>query len=77
MTASDSTDVAHEIVDELVPAGFDWERYAVRYPRTSLAVAAAAGFWLGRRHGPVLISAVASFAAGHVTAAVDELVGDR
>ena len=67
--------VIDEIVDELVPAELDWERLVVTYPLPALALAALGGFWLGRRHGPEILSAVSTFAAAQVTVNVRDILG--
>ncbi len=66
-----------ELLDELLPESFDW-RYMVRtYPLTALAVAATGGYWLGRRHGPAVVSAVSAFAVREVTTQLDAVLGSR
>ena len=64
-----------ELVDELVPAELDWERLVVTYPLPALALAALGGFFLGRRHGREILSAVSTFAAAQVTSNVHEILG--
>ena len=63
------------IVDELVPAELDWERLVVTYPLPALALAAIGGFFLGRRHGREILSAVSTIAAVQVSANVREILG--
>jgi len=70
-------DLADELIDELVPEGFDWERLVRAYPLPALAVAAAGGFLLGRSRGPELLAALAALAAGAVARGVNELVGEE
>ena len=67
--------IVDEIVDELVPAELDWERLVVTYPWPALALAALGGFFLGRRHGREILSAVSTFAAAQVSANVHEILG--
>jgi hypothetical protein len=67
--------IVDELVDELVPAELDWERLVVTYPLPALALAAIGGFFLGRRHGPEILSAVSTFAAAQVSANVHEIIG--
>jgi hypothetical protein len=62
-----------ELIDEIVPEGFDWERLVVTYPIPALLLAAAAGFLVGRRHGPDLLAAVSGFAAAEVSRNVEQL----
>lgn len=68
---------AHEVVDDLMPEGFDWERLVRRYPAPALLVAGVGGFWLGRTHGRAILAALAAFAATQVTEQVNELLGDE
>jgi hypothetical protein len=65
---------AEEILDELLPEGVDWQKLVVRYPLPSLLVAAAGGFFIGRRHGPEIVAALSSFVAGEVSRGVDQLL---
>lgn len=65
--------IVEELIDEIVPEGVDWQRLVVRYPIASLLVAAAGGFFLGRRHGPEVVGALSAFAAGEVSRNVSHL----
>ena len=65
--------IVEELVDEIVPEGVDWQRLVVRYPIPSLLVAAVGGFFLGRRHGPEIVGALSTFAAGEVSRNVGQL----
>ncbi len=56
-----------EILDELLPESLEWERLVRTYPFPALALAAAGGFYLGLRHGPVILAAVSSYVAGEVS----------
>jgi hypothetical protein len=67
-------DRAAELVDELIPADVDWRPLVVRYPLTSLAVAAVGGFWLGRRRGAAILAGVATFAADSIESSVHRLL---
>ena len=67
--------IVDELIDELVPAELDWERLVVTYPLPALALAALGGFWLGRRHGREIVSAVSTIAAVQVSANVREILG--
>ena len=66
--------VVDELIDELVPEGLDWERLVVTYPIPALLVAAAAGFLLGRRHGPEILAAVSGFVAAEVSRNVEQFL---
>jgi hypothetical protein len=65
--------IVEELIDEIVPEGVDWQRLVVRYPIPSLLVAAVGGFFLGRRHGPEIVGALSTFAAGEVSRNVGQL----
>ncbi len=49
-----------ELLDELLPEELDWEGTVHDYPLTCLAVAAVAGFLLGRSSGRALLVAAAA-----------------
>jgi hypothetical protein len=66
---------ADDIVGELMPEEVDWEHLVRSYPVPALALAAAAGFWLGATRGPTVLSAVTGWAAGEMTRRVNDLVG--
>jgi hypothetical protein len=65
--------IVEELIDEIVPEGVDWQRLVVRYPIPSLLVAAVGGFFLGRCHGPEIVGALSTFAAGEVSRNVGQL----
>jgi hypothetical protein len=75
--ASSAPDYADDLVDELMPPGFDWERLVRTYPYPALILAALGGFMLGRHRGPVVVAALSSFAATQVTQGVNSLLGDE
>jgi membrane protein DedA with SNARE-associated domain len=75
--ASSAPDLADDLVDELMPLGFDWERLVRAYPIPSLILAALGGFLLGRQRGPVVLAALSSFAASQVTQGVNGLLGEE
>ena len=62
-----------ELIDEIVPDGFDWERLVVNYPIPALLLAALGGFLVGRRHGTDIIAAISGFAAAEVSRNVEQL----
>lgn len=59
----DNTDLADDIVDELVPGDLDWRRLVTTYPITSVSLASLAGFFLARNHGSTLLTGVSAFLA--------------
>jgi hypothetical protein len=67
---------ADDLLDELLPESLDWRHLVRKYPRSSLAVAAVAGFWLGRQRGELLAGALGSFVAAELVERVSELIGD-
>jgi hypothetical protein len=72
-TSADS--FADEILDEILPSSMDWHGLVRRYPRASLVTAAAAGFWIGRRHGTMVVTAVGAWVAGQVSDAMGSVLG--
>lgn len=71
------SDFFEEILDELLPEGMDWERMVRRYPIPALLLAAAGGFWLGRNHGPGILTAVSGYAASEMAKNVNHLFGQE
>lgn len=63
-----------EVVDDLLPTELDWRRLVRAYPIPSLAVAAAGGFMLGKRHGKFLLSAAVAYASSQVNRNIRSLV---
>lgn len=68
---------AHDVVDEVMPEDFEWERLVRRYPVPALLLAGVGGFWLGRSRGRAILAAVAAFAAEQVSEEVNEFLGDE
>jgi hypothetical protein len=62
-----------DFLDELLPAGLDWRHLVQRYPQAAVAVAAAAGFWIGRRKGGLVLAAVTSYVAAQFGDAIADL----
>lgn len=71
-----SEETAHDVVDELLPGEFDWERLVRTYPAPALLLAAGGGFFLGRYHGRAILAALGAFAAGEVVDEVHRVLGD-
>jgi len=66
---------ADEIVDELLPSGFDWRKMVCSYPIPALTVAAIGGFVIGCKHGPRVVAALSTFAEREVTKNINSLLG--
>jgi hypothetical protein len=69
--------IVHDLVDDLLPEKFDWERMVRTYPVPALLLAAVGGYVLGRSHGPAILGAVSSFAAAEVAKNVSYLLGQE
>ncbi|HVT16540.1 MAG TPA: hypothetical protein VHQ90_10245 [Thermoanaerobaculia bacterium] len=69
--------IVHDLVDDLLPEKFDWERMVRTYPVPALLLAALGGYVLGRSHGPAILGAVSSFAAAEVANNVSSLLGQE
>ena len=68
---------ADDFLDELLPQSLDWRHLVRRYPRVTVALAAAAGFWVGRRKGGLVLAAVTSYVAAQFGDAIAELSEDE
>jgi len=68
---------AERVIDEVMPEGVEWERLVQTYPLPALAAAAAAGFWLGLRHGRALLAAAGAFASRQAARGVREVLGEE
>ena len=66
---------ADSLLDEILPESLDWERLVRTYPIPALLLAAAGGFFLGRRHGPAILSAASAFVTAEVTKNVSAVLG--
>jgi len=60
----------------LLPEAVDWRHLVEKYPRTALAAAAAAGFWLARSRSQLVLTAIGSYFAASIGEVVSEL-GER
>lgn len=74
-------DAAHRgalerLIDEVVPEGVEWERLVRTYPLPALALAAAAGYWLGVRHGSALVAAGSAYASRQAARGVRQALGE-
>lgn len=75
MSEDTRSSAADEIVDDLMPVDLDWRRLVRSYPLPALAVAAAGGFVLGRRHGLALLASLGTYVSEELTANVESLLG--
>lgn len=75
MTEEIPSSPADEIVDDLLPVDLDWRQLVRTYPIPALAVAAAGGFLVGRRHGQSLVKELSGFVTEEVTRNVQSLLG--
>lgn len=71
-----SEETAHDVVDELLPGEFEWERLVRTYPVPALLLAAGGGFFLGRYHGQTILATLGAFAAGQVVDEVHRVLGE-
>lgn len=69
-----SPDRAAALVDELIPADIDWRPLVLRYPLTSLTVAALGGFLIGRSRGAAILAGVGAFAVDSIESSVHRLL---
>lgn len=70
-----TSSVADDVVDELMPAHLDWQDLVRRYPLAALGLATLGGYVLGRHRGPEILAAFSFFAADSVAEQVNELLG--
>lgn len=75
--AAPSEETAHEVVEEIFPEGFDWERLVRTYPIPALLLAAGGGFVLARARGQAILAALGAFAASRVTEEVHRVLGEE
>lgn len=72
-----STGLAERTLDEVLPEELDWRHLMSDYPWPCLLVAAGGGFVLGRSRGPLILSALVSFAGRQAAGAVGSLLDDE
>jgi len=70
-----SASLADEILDEILPEEIDWRQLVRSYPKSTLTLAAVAGFLLGRSRGRKLIHDVTQFVADSVDEGLNEFLG--
>lgn len=67
---------ADHLLDELLPEELEWRRLVDRYPWAVLGVAAALGYFLGRRHGDAVVGVASGWVASELTSRVASLLDD-
>lgn len=75
--AAPSEETAQEVVEEIFPEDFEWERLVRAYPIPALLLAAAGGFVLARARGEAVLAALGAFAASRVTDEVHRVLGEE
>ncbi len=76
MSPPGAASAADDLVSELLPETFDWQRLVRTYPLPALALAALGGYWLGRTRGGAVVSALGAFAAAAAVRGVNEALGE-
>lgn len=71
-----SEGAAHDVVDEVLPEEFEWERLVRTYPVPALLLAGLGGFVLARARGQAVLAALGAFAADRVTDEVHRVLGE-
>ena len=69
------TSLADEVIDGLVPADLDWRSVVVSYPKLSVGLVAAAGFWLGRTRGRAILAGITGLVTDTVNESINEFFG--
>ena len=67
--------LADNLLDEFVPRELDWQGWVTAYPKTSVTIAAVAGFWLGKTRGRSILTGVSTLAAETVNESINEFFG--
>lgn len=66
---------ADEVLNEVLPDAFDWQRMVRSYPLPALTLAALGGAWVGRRHGTAVLSGVLDFGTAEASRIAGDLFG--
>jgi hypothetical protein len=74
---SQAEDIVQDLLDDLLPEGVDWRELVRAWPLPALAVAAVGGYLLGRRHGPGVLHALASYASAELAQNVSSMLGQE
>ena len=73
-TAGQSS-LADDVLDDLMPEGFEWREMVSSYPMPALAISTVCGFFLGRKHGAAILDALTSFASSEVDRNISSFLG--
>lgn len=68
--------LADEVVDRLVPDGFDWRRVVREHPIAAIAVVGGVGFLVGRSRGKAILAALSAYAVGAITDGLNDALGE-
>lgn len=74
VTPSEGT--ARDLVGEVMPEEFEWERLVREYPIPAVLFAVLGGFVLARSRGPAVLAALGSFAGAKVSQEIDRVIGE-
>lgn len=66
--------LAGQLLDEVLPDSFEWERIVRTYPVAAVLTAALGGYLLGRSRGPAIVSAVSALVTDRVSERFSSLV---
>ena len=75
MAGEAESSFAEEVLDDVLPEGFDWRAMVCSYPLPALAISAVGGFFLGRKHGTAILEALSSFTAQEVDRTLSAFLG--
>ncbi len=76
MEGEERASYADEVLDELLPEDLDWRHLVRSYPLPVLFLSGLGGFFLGRRHGAEIRSALSSFVHREVDRNISRFLGD-
>lgn len=74
VTPSEGT--ARDMVGEVMPEQFEWERLVREYPIPAMVFAALGGFVLARTRGTAVLAALGTFAGAKVSEEIDRVIGE-
>ena len=77
LEAGESSSLADDLLDEILPEEIDWRQLVWSYPKASLTLAAVGGYLLGRSHGRKLLGGAARMVGDTVTEGANEFFGRK